>query len=323
MGACRFAPALMSVRLLALALVVAPAAWGQKVAPVPTKAPRALAEELQGPARVAFEQGRTLFEHGDYMTAHAKFREAHELSGDVRLVWNMAACSSKLRRYARAIAEAERYLAQGQAVLTAEQHERASAFLAEMRAFVAEVTFVVAPDGASLAIDGEPVPFSQGRVARLLEVGAHEVVAELAGHEPQRERVSVEGPAAFTRRLTLAPIVRLARLVVEAPEDARVFVDDRPEARGRFEGELPAGTHRIRVEAAGREPYAAAVDLAAGASKAMTVTLSPVASGPWWPWALGGAALACGAAIGGYVLFKADPVQEAQLPGTLGTVYLR
>jgi hypothetical protein len=323
MGPRRIAPAVLPVRLLVLALVAAPAAHGQKAAPAQTKAPRALAEELQGSARVAFEQGRTLFEHGDYMTAHAKFREAHELSGDVRLVWNMAACSSKLRRYARAIAEAERYLAQGQAVLTAEQQERARAFLVEMRAFVAEATFVVAPEGASLAIDGEPAPVAQGRFTRLLEVGVHEVFAELAGHEPQRERVSVEGPAAFTRQLTLAPIVRLARLVVDAPDDARVFVDDRPEVRGRFEGELPAGTHRVRVEASGREPYAAVVDLAAGASKAMTVTLSPVASGPWWPWALGGAAFACGAALGGYFLLKPDPVQESQLPGTLGTVYLR
>jgi hypothetical protein len=288
-----------------------------------TRTPTPLSEELQGPARAAFEQGRTLFEHGDHLTAHAKFREAFELSRDVRLVWNMAACSSKQRRYARAIAEAERYLAEGQGLLTGEQQERARAFVGEMRAFVAEASFVVTPAGASLAIDGEPVPEAQGRFTRLLEFGAHELAAELAEHEPHRERVTIEGPSAVSRTIALAPIAKLARLVVDAPEGARVLVDDRPASLGRFEGALPAGAHRVRVEAEGHEPYAVVFDLAPGTSKAVGVTLTPVARGPWWPWALGGAAIACGAALGGYLLLKPEPVQEPQLPGTLGTVYLR
>jgi hypothetical protein len=316
------APVSSCVCFVALALVVAAPAFGESVSPV-ARAPRGLAEELQGASRAAFDQARALFEHGDYATAHAKFREAHELSGDARLVWNMAACSSKLRRYARAIAEAERYLEEGRAVLSAEQRERAAAFLAEVRAFVAEATFVVAPDDARVTLDGESLPGVKGRYTRLLEVGDHELVAERPDFLPLRERVTVAGPAAFTRQWTLAPVPRLARLVVEVPEDARVYVDDRPESRGRFEGDVPAGTHRVRVEAPDREPYAAAVDLAAGASKAMTVTLAPRERGPWWPWVAGGAALACGAALGGYFLLKPDAVQEPQAPGTLGTVYLR
>jgi hypothetical protein len=301
----------------AAAFALAPAAWAEP------KAARTLSEDLQGQARAAFDQARTLFEHGDYVTAHAKFREAFELSRDVRLVWNMAASSSKQRRYARAIAEAERYLAEGQGALSAEQQERARSFLTEMRAFVAEATFVVTPEGARVAIDGEPVAPSQGRFTRLLEFGVHDVAAERAEHEPYRERLSVEGPAPIDRTIALAPLSRLARLVVDAPEGARVLVDDRPASRGRFEGELPAGAHRVRVEADGHDPYAVVFDLAPGASKAVSVTLTPTARGPWWPWAVGGAALACGAALGGYFLLKPEPVQEPQLPGSLGTVYLR
>jgi hypothetical protein len=315
-----------AVAAAAVALACASALERPACAEPPPRPARTLAEDLQGPARAAFDQARTLFEHGDFVTAHAKFREAFELARDVRLVWNMAACSSKQRRYARAIDEAERYLADGQGLLSAEQQERARAFVTEMRAFVAEASFVVSPEGASLAIDGEPVTAltgTQGRFTRLLEVGVHEVAAERADHEPHRERLTVEGPAAIARTITLVPVARLARLVVEAPGDARVLVDDRPATRGRFEGPLPPGPHRVRVEADDREPYVVVFDLAPGASKSVSVTLTPVARTPWWPWAVGGAAVACGAALGGYLLLKPDPVQEPQLPGTLGTVYLR
>ena len=301
----------------AVACALAPAASAQ---PKPV---RPLSEELQGSARAAFEQARMLFERGDYVTAHAKFREAFELSRDVRLVWNMAACSSKQRRYARAIDEAERYLAEGQGTLSAEQQERARSFLVEMRAFVAEATFVVTPEDARVAIDGEPLPLSQGRFSRLLEFGAHDLAAERAGHEPHRERLLVDGPAPIARTIALVEIGRLGRLVVDAPGDATVLVDDRPASRGRFEGELPAGAHRVRVEADGHDPYAVVFDLSPGASKEVSVTLTPTARGPWWPWAVGGAALACGAALGGYFLLRPEPVQEPQLLGTLGTVYLR
>ena len=42
------------------------------------KATKSISEELSGAARSAFEQGKTLFEHGDYVTAHAKFKAAYE-----------------------------------------------------------------------------------------------------------------------------------------------------------------------------------------------------------------------------------------------------
>jgi hypothetical protein len=303
-----------ATRLLALALMLPLSAHAQQKG----AAPRTLGEDLQGPSRAAFEQGRTLFEHGDYVTAHAKFRQAHELSGDVRLVWNMAACSSKLRRYARAIAEAERYLAQGQAVLTAEQQERARAFLVEMRTLVAEATFVIAPEGAAVTVDGEPLAPVAGRFTKLLELGAHELRVAKPGFVPLAQTLAVNETGRATFAFALETVRRTGRIVVETDRDAAIAIDGVTVARGTFEGELDPGSHAVRISREGQEPYDVTAQIAPGTTKQLSISLRANESGPWWPWAVGGAVLAAGAAVGGYYLFKPEDRQAPFVPGTSG-----
>jgi hypothetical protein len=305
-------------RSIVLALLVAAPAFAQQTSP------RTLAEELQGEALTAFDQGRALFEHGDYATAHAKFRAALEASSNPRLLWNMAACSSKQKRYARAIDEAERFVAEGGTALGDDQVGRAVNFVREMKTYVAEATFTVEPAEAVLSVDRQVRPLKSGAASVLLEVGDHELLVEREGFEPLRETLAVSTPKAFSRTLKLRAIVTTARLVVDAPADAVIELDGTSVARGRFEGSVDPGVHRLRVHAEGRESYASVIDLNAGSAKVLTVSLVDAsASRPWWPWVLGGTALACGAAVGGYFLFKPEATQEPQVPGTLGSIYLR
>jgi hypothetical protein len=307
-----------SIPFLLVGLLIAAPAFAQ------TKAPRALAEELEGEARLSFEQGKELFEHGDFRTAHAKFRSVYEQSKNPRVLWNLAACSSREKRYARAIAEAERFLAEGGTSLSDEQVGRAVNFVREMKTFVAEVSLTVAPEDAVVTLDRETTPLLRGTAKVFLEVGAHDLVLEREGFESLHASVAVDTPTPLAKAFRLRPVVTAARLVVDAPADARIELDGTLVARGHFDGSVDPGAHRLRVEAEGRDAYASVVDLVAGSAKTVSVSLSDASAGrAWWPWILGGSALAAGAAVGGFFLLRPDPRQEPQVPGTLGTVYLK
>ena len=180
---------------------------------------RPLAEELSGPALASFEQAKDLLEHGDFVTAHAKYKQAYEASKNPRLLWNMAACSTKVKRYARALGEAERHLAEGQGKLSPEQEERAKAFVADMRALVAEVTFEVEPGGAALVVDREARGVVDASTTVALDVGAHDVQIEKTGYETVRTSVSVQevGATRFAFSLKQLPVVPIARAAAAPP----------------------------------------------------------------------------------------------------------
>jgi hypothetical protein len=303
--------------------------------------PKALAEELTGSALASYEQGKVLFEHGDFGTAHAKFKQAYDASGNPRLLWNMAACSAKEKRYALAIGEVERHLALGRRTLTADQVEKAEAFRAEVSGYVATATVSATPSGAELRIDDEPRGELSAPSSFYLDVGKHEIHLEKAGHEPLTQTVTVREVGKVTFAFTLKPVaVAATRLVVRTDADGAIELDGAPAGRGLYEGDVKAGVHRLRVVAPEKVPYEAMVEVAAGATKQLTVSLSaaagalaPVpaararseeASGAWWPWALGGAVLAAGAGVGAYVLMKPEPIPGAPTTsGTLGNLEVR
>ncbi len=169
--------------------------------------PKTLAEELNGSALASFEQAKDLLEHGDFATAHAKYKQAYDASKNPRLLWNMAACSTKLKRYARALAEAERHLREGQGKLVPDQEERAKAFAADMRALVAEATVTVEPGGATLVIDREPRGVVEESLTVYLDVGSHDVQIEKAGFETVRTTASVQEVGVTSFRYVMTPVV--------------------------------------------------------------------------------------------------------------------
>ena len=299
---------------LLLALVVAQPAAAQQ-----PKASRTLAEELEGEARASFEQGRALFEHGDFLTAHAKFRMALESSGNARLLWNLAACSSKLKRYGRALREAQRYLEAGEA-LTPEQREKANAFVRELRGLVSEATFVVSPAGARLSIDGEDRGVVEETSTHALELGPHDVNLAREGFLPLQRQVDVRDTAATMFSFRLEEQRALGRLVVETDADARVDVDGARAGHGLVEVRLLAGVHRVAVTRDGYEPFEADVVIARDTTRQLQATLRPRDAWyqGWIPITVGSVVLAAGLGVGGYYLFKPEPIQAPFVRGSTG-----
>jgi hypothetical protein len=309
---------------------------------------KALGQELSGGALQSFEQAKNLFEASDFATAHAKFKQAYEGSRNPRIFWNMAACSVRLKRYARAIEEAERYLAEGRSRLTAEQIEKANGALAEWRSFVAEATLKLDPGEATLHVDDEPRGVVAAQATLYLDMGKHELRFEKAGYEPLTKVIAIGEVGKPTFALTMKSLAAApAHLLVNTDLGAAIELDGKPHAtKGFFDGKLQPGVHRLRITAPGKLPYDSMLELAAGATKQLSVSLtgdnsalapssavSPAAptegqeekaGSAWWPWAVGGAVLAAGAGVGAYYIFKPEQVPgRTAYPGLLGTVEFR
>ncbi len=295
--------------------------------------PRPLSEELSGQALVAYEQAKDLFEHQDYSTAHARFKQAYDASKNSRLLWNMAACSSKAKRYALAVQEAERFLSDGRGRITADQEARAKQMVGDLRQLVAEVRVEVAPAGASLSVDGEVVLERESPAIVLLEIGKHTLRVEKEGYQGAEQVLAVAEPKPFALRFDLQAIVIPAvatvtsRLVVVTDPEGVVELDGKALAKGTFDGGVSPGAHHLRIAAAGKRTYDSELDLAAGATRQLSVTLveeslaiaTTEKRGVWWPWAMGGV-LALGAGVGAYFIFKPSPVEAPAGAGTLGSV---
>jgi hypothetical protein len=307
-------PARILRSLVALSMTVAFPSFAQ------TK-PKTIAEELNGEARAAFEQGKDLFEHEDYVTAHAKLERAHELSANPRILWNLAACAAKQKRYALAIAEAERYLLEGGSKLTPEQTDRAQRFVEELRGLVAEATFSVAPAGAKLTIDRTPRGLLGAPTVVLLDLGAHVVQLEKDGFEIARANLDITKVGKQSYAFTLVELVKMGRLAVATDVDALIEIDGKPVAKGVYETALTVGPHRVRIAAPDREPHEGIVEVTDGATKQVSVALAPQRkdSVAWWPWGVIGA-VAVGAGIGGYYVFKPRDTVGQPVEGSIGTI---
>ena len=105
-----------------------------------------------------------------------------------------------------------------------------------------------APEGASVAIDGEPrgsLPF-KGEVSP----GQHEIFVQAEGHSPRSLRVSLLPGTTTHEKVTLA--LQPSRLKVEStPPGATVKVDGKSVGVTPFEGDVTTGPHTLEVELAG------------------------------------------------------------------------
>ncbi len=292
-----------------------------------TPAPAPLGESLPGEAKAAYESGLLVFNDGDSVGALAKFKHAYELSGDPRLLWNMAVCEKELRHYGRAASLVDRYLKDSGARLTAEQRQNAVGTESALRAYYSSVNLVGVPAGATISVDGAAVGVVPLKEALLLDLGTRRVRVEQAGFEPFEKELEVPGGGTLDVPVTLHPqiVVSLpARLsVTSSGERDVVSIDGKAVGSQHWEGALVVGEHVVRVTAAGKKPYEAHVQLTAGATRSLQIILESEARTPLWAWVSGGAAVVAGAAVGGYFLLKPSSTAPGAHPeGKLTTVYL-
>ncbi len=291
-------------------------------------APGSLAQALNGEAKAAYDSARLLLEDGDYAGGLAKFSRAYEVSHDARLLWNMAVCEKELRHYARAGTLVGRYLKEGGNRISSEQRQNASDTQNALRGFYATVKLSGTPDGATVLVDG--AKFGQTPLAAplLVDLGSRTLRVELPGFEPFETTLAVAGGGELEVPVALEPTPLVsaapARLsVMTAGIEDIVAIDGKVRGSHRWEGVIAIGEHTVRVTGAHKKPYETHLQLPAGSVRSLQVTLEDEdRRSNVWLWVAGGAAVAAGAAVGGYFLFKPDDTPGSHPVGKLSTVYL-
>jgi tetratricopeptide (TPR) repeat protein len=94
-----------------------------------------------------------LYNGNDYQAALAEFEASYVLYPTARALENIGVAQKDLYRYPEAVASFERYLETAKNI-TPEKAALIRKYIDEMRALLAEVTFTITPDGATVVIDG-------------------------------------------------------------------------------------------------------------------------------------------------------------------------
>jgi hypothetical protein len=282
-----------------------------------------LAESLSGRAKEAYESAKVLINNHDWAGAYTKFQQAYDLSKDPRLLFNMAVCARDMREYARTEQLLVRYKQEAGKSLSSDDAAQVDAALATIRSLVARVKLEVNEEGAAVAVDGDPSGTTPLAAPLVVDLGKHTLSVSKPGFEPVGRTIESVGGSESTIAITLVPVVHAAHLAVVAELGATVLVDKKQVGTDRFDGSLAPGMHEIQVTAPGKKPYTSLLELRDGESRTLQVTLAAeTRSAPLWPWIVGGAAIAAGAAVGGYFLFRPHDERGPVPPGSLGTVDL-
>jgi hypothetical protein len=317
-------PSRIGRRILLTILLVTPGALAQ----APTlagnaAAPAPLVESLHGGAKQAYEAARLLATNHDFAGALAEFGQAYTASNDPRLLFNMAICEKELHRYARMKSTLERFLREGGAAMTPETRATVDEALSAIRPLVASVQLTVSEAGATVSVDGDAVGTTPLAAPIMVELGKHQLSVKKAGFVTLEPTIETPGGSEAVLSLSMVADRHVAQLVVSAEPESTIVVDGKTASQGRFDGSVASGTHTITVTAPGKHTYKADLDLRDGETRSLQVTLEADGhASSVWPWIVGGAIVAAGAAAGGYFLFKPQD-QTTPLPqGKLATVQL-
>jgi hypothetical protein len=304
---------LISLALLCALALGSPFASAQSGASPRRRAP--LGETLSGPAKDAYEAAGILLNNRDFAGAVTKYRQAYDLSKDPRLLFNMAVCERDLRAYARMQGLLLRYELEAGADLSEEEKAEVDAALAAIHSLIATVNLTASEVGASVTIDGEKAGTTPLAAPLVVDLGKHTVAVKKPGFEAVEHTIEVAGGNEATVAITLVSQTRPAQLHVVAATEATVVVDRKEIAKGTFDGLLPPGAHQVQVSAPGTKTYDVQLNLGDGEMRTLHVTLESERRGlGMWPWVVGGAVLAAGAAVGGYFLFRQPQTERGPVP---------
>lgn len=266
------------VSLVLAALLASSTAFAQSAdRPTPSYSQK-LSSSLKGDAKEAFRRATNLFEVGNYDAARVEFEQAHTLSADARVLYNVAVCDKELERYARAIDVLERSLDQGGSELPRRYVRRVEQTIRALRPFVTTMTVRTSHEGASVLIDDEPAGRTPLDGPLSVDVGEHIVRLEKSGFRGEPVRVKARSGQPVSVDLTLEPVVRQQRIRVTASgvagERAEVLVDGVVVGEVPWTGFVETGQRRITVRAQGFAPRTRSVDVKTGSVPTINVSLA-------------------------------------------------
>ncbi len=277
-----------------------------------------LGKALTGHAKSDYEAGKMLAQTGDFSGALIKFKSAYDDSKDPRLLWNMAACEKSLHHYAATADLLDRYLDEGaHGWLTAQDHDDAESIQEAVRALYGKVSVHMEPKDASAALDGKPVTLVEDEPLRV-DLGKHVLRVTKPGYEAQERAFETTGDDRVQVRIVLDRAAAGGTLAVRAAPGDMISIDGKAVGVGNVEIPVTAGVvHDVRVSADGKDPREVPVTVHEGERKAIELQ-AEARSSHTWMFIAGGAALAVGAGVAGFLLLR--PHSSEQGPATPGSI---
>lgn len=267
-------------------------------------APKPLAQSLSGQARADYDSGRMLFGDNDYKAAALKFRSAYEQAKDARLLWNIAVCEKAQRHYARVQELVERYIAEGQGVISPAERHDADELLKTVEPLVVRLRISADQPGALVTVDGEEIGTTPLDAPIRVDVGTHKITLAKAGYRTfERTATFTAAVATLDARLVTPQGI----LEVDAPKDAVVLVDGTSVGKGTLRLPLTPGVHGLRVTASGMSPFVSDVAIEDDKVRRLSVSLERDKSSlPVWFWIGAGVVVTGALAVSGYFLFRSN-----------------
>ncbi|WP_437900045.1 PEGA domain-containing protein [Sorangium sp. So ce124] len=280
-----------------------------------------LSATLTGEAKAEYEAARILFNDGDYRNAIIKFERSFELSGDPRLLWNIALCQKNLKRYARLLGTVEKLLRDAGPQLGEQDRKDAAALIEATKAYVSRLDLKASEAGATVFVDGEEVGQTPLSEPVLLDVGTRKIRVTKKGFKDVEVSQQVTGGGDVTVTATLEKEVHQGRLIVTAAPDAVISIDGRVVGRGGYDGPVPSGGHALRVTASGMVSHQSEVMIQDDQTRRVQVTLVPQpkqGNVETWLWIGGGVLVAAGAVLVATGVFGPEPPVEGRTsPGSV------
>lgn len=237
--------------------------------------PTKVRDGLSGPARLAFDRASELFANENFAGARSEFERAQELSGDPRILYNVAVCDKSLHRYARAMAALEKSLRLGGDTLPKAYASLVQDTLATLDPYVSTLTIQSSEAGAKVYVDDEEVGETPLVAPLRIDVGDHLVSLKKTGFldEPKKVRITSGTPTEL--HLQLEPQQKRADVVVTSnvPSGAHVLVDGIDLGIAPFRGVLEPGKHAITVRAPGHRSETRVVEIVFGKENEQSFTL--------------------------------------------------
>jgi hypothetical protein len=210
-----------------------------------SEADRARAEALQGEAEQFYSQGR-------YKEAIEKFRQAHEITQGIDLLYSIALSHQQLESWQECVAFMERYLDKAQ---PGPKRDRAENTIKSCDARIERdqlLTIESDPPSARVFIDDrEKGVRGQTPFRTYLRPGQHTVWVELDGYELIEQTIEVQKKEPFRMNLALRAIQNVGYLFVDCTiKGATVFIDGKNIGLTPLREPLPygAGRHQIVVD---------------------------------------------------------------------------
>ncbi len=238
-----------------------------------------LSQSLPGTAKAEFDSAKLLANDGDYAGALIKFQNAYDQSNDPRLLWNVAFCHKNLRHYAKVLATLRRYVDEGGTVLSADDRKEAQDLMALIEPFTTKVTIRVNEPDAAITVDDEAIGNSPLASPAVLDIGERHIRAVKEGFRPFEKTMPVGGSSEITLDVVLEKEVHEGKLIVNAPPNALITLDDKPVGTQKLEQTLVSGGHQIRVTAPGMQPFQTEVVIQDKETRSVSVALEPLAPG--------------------------------------------